>query len=182
MNKIISLIIFAAALSWTWNIIHTESAVGFETHSGIQVSLAKVIVDTVAEKRPEAKNIEIIELWTEKISDTKVRAYFSYKFSEPSENGEMVDQAIKGEAVLHREPSDEPGKDVWILQNVETNNDSVVFNEGSLITPDMETEATPETGVEEEPQVEGANTTGAPATETAPTTPSTTPAPETNKQ
>lgn len=139
MKKIVSLVIFIAALVWTWNIIHVAPAIGFETHSGIQLKLAELIQTTLASKKPEAKDLHITRLWTETLSDNKVRAVFAYKFSEPSEGGEMLEQTIEGEAVLHREPSDEANVDKWTLQSVKTTNDIVTFTEGSTITPGTET-------------------------------------------
>jgi len=144
MKKILSLVIFTAALVWTWNLIHSSSAIGFETHSGIQVKLAELIKATLAEKKPTAADIAVTRLWTEALNDNKVRAVFAYTFSETDENGEKMEQIIEGEAVLHREPSQD-GTDLWALQSVRTTNDIVSFSEGSVVTPVApETETAPE--------------------------------------
>lgn len=141
MKKIISLVVFIAALVWTWNVIHTSTAIGFETHSGIQVKLAELIGNTLAVKKPNAKDLSILRLWTETMSDNKVRAVFAYKFMEVAENGDELEQIIEGEAVLHREPSEDAAVDRWTLQSVKTTNDIVIFSEGSVITPGIETPA-----------------------------------------
>lgn len=141
MKKIFSLVIFIAALVWTWNVIHSTPAIGFETHSGIQVKLAELIKNTLATKKPHAKDLAVTRLWTEPLSDNKVRAVFAYKFTDVSETGEALEQVIEGEALLHREPADESGQDKWTLQSVKTTNDIVVFTEGSTITPGAATEA-----------------------------------------
>ncbi|XGC80575.1 hypothetical protein ACES2L_14695 [Bdellovibrio bacteriovorus] len=166
MKKIVSLIVFVAALVWTWNVIHTSEAVGFETHSGIQVKLAELIGNTLVTKKPNAKDLTIMRLWTETLSDNKVRATFAYKFVEPTEDGEELEQVIEGEAVLYREPSEDSDVDKWTLQSVKTTNDIVVFTEGSTITPG------------EEPEEAATETTGeTPAATPAPTaTPAATPA------
>ncbi|MNJ91323.1 hypothetical protein D3C87_89740 [compost metagenome] len=146
MKKIVSLVIFIAALVWTWNVVHVAPAVGFETHSGIQVKLAELIQTTLATKKPQAKDLSIMRLWTETLSDNKVRAVFAYKFVEPTEEGESLEQIIEGEAILHRELSEDANVDKWTLQSVRTTNDIVVFSEGSIITPDTVTsDATPAT-------------------------------------
>ncbi|MGZ3772502.1 MAG: hypothetical protein ACXVCY_14300 [Pseudobdellovibrionaceae bacterium] len=169
MKKIISLIVFIAALVWTWNVIHTSQAVGFETHSGIQVKLAELIKNTLTTKKPNAKDLSITRLWTETLSDNKVRAVFAYKFTDLSEKGETLEQVIEGEALLHREPSDNANVDKWTLQSVKTTSDVVVFTEGSTIIPG---------GVEEAPSDEKATepTSAAPSptTTSAPETPVTT--------
>lgn len=134
MKRIVSLLVFVAALIWTWNVIHTSEAVGFETHSGIQVQLAKLIEDTLKVKKPTASDLVITRIWTESLGENKVRAVFSFKFSEPVIEHEMIEQVIEGEAVLYREPSEDPDVDRWVLQSVKTTNDIVVFSEGSTIS------------------------------------------------
>ncbi|WP_413558906.1 hypothetical protein [Bdellovibrio sp. HCB209] len=140
MKKIVSLIVFVAALVWTWNVIHTNEAIGFETHAGIQTKLAELIKATLESKKPNAKDLRIDKLWTESMNDNKVRAVFAYKFSELSEGGDTLEQIIEGEAILHREPTEDK-TDKWTLQSVRTTNDIVVFSEGSTVTPDTPTPA-----------------------------------------
>ncbi|UYL08611.1 hypothetical protein B9G69_016330 [Bdellovibrio sp. SKB1291214] len=140
MKKIVSLVVFVAALVWTWNVIHTNEAIGFETHAGIQTKLAELIKATLSAKKPNAKDLRIDKLWTESMTDNKVRAVFAYKFSEAGEAGENLEQIIEGEAILHREPTEDK-TDKWTLQSVKTTNDIVVFSEGSTVTPDTPSEA-----------------------------------------
>lgn len=138
MKKIVSLVIFTAALFWTWNLIHSSSAIGFETHSGIQEKLAELIKQTVLAKKPHAKDLRITRLWTEPLSETKIRALFAYEFSDLVESGDTTEQTVEGEAILFREPLDESGLDRWTLQSVRTTNDIVTFGEGLVVTPDAE--------------------------------------------
>lgn len=138
MKKIVSLIIFTAVLVWTWNIIHSTQAIGFETHSGIQIKLAELIKQTVLAKKPQAKSFRISRLWTESLGETKVRAVFAYEFLEDLNENESIEQTVEGEAVLFREPKDESNLDKWILQSVRTTNDIVTFSEGLIVTPDVE--------------------------------------------
>lgn len=154
MKKIVSLIVFIAALAWTWNAVHTSQAIGFETHSGIQAKLADLIKDTLANKKPHAKDLSIQRLWTESLNDNKVRAVFAYKFTDVSESGEALEQVIEGEAILHREPSESANIDKWTLQSVKTTNDIVVFTEGSVVTPGNDGEAAPEATPTPEPKSE----------------------------
>lgn len=165
MKKIISLVVFVAALVWTWNAIHTSQAVGFETHSGIQMKLAELIQNTLAAKKPTAKDLAITRLWTETLNDNKVRAVFAYKFVEIAEGGEALEQIIEGEAILHREPSENPNVDNWTLQSVKTTNDLVVFTEGSTITPGQEAAPAGETSDTSTAPATDGTTTPAPVTE-----------------
>jgi len=134
MKKIVSLVIFTAALFWTWNVIHSSSAIGFETHSGIQEKLAILIKQTVLTKKPTAKNFHITRLWTEALSENKVRAVFAYQFNDSLE-ADKTEQTVEGEAILFREPEDESGQDRWTLQSVRTTSDTVTFAEGLVVTP-----------------------------------------------
>jgi hypothetical protein len=142
MKKIMSLVVFIAALVWTWNVVHISEAIGHETHSGIQAKLAELIKETLTAKKPLAKDLKIQRLWTESLSENKVRAVFSFSFSDTSEAGEVIEQVIEGEAVLHREPSENSQVDPWTLQSVKTTNDFVTFTEGSTIFPGTNTPAT----------------------------------------
>lgn len=144
MKKIISLIVFAAALIWTWNIVHSSSAVGFETHSGIQQKLAELIQQTIQKKKPEARDFQIVRLWTESVNENKVRAVFAYRFNEGTAATDATEQTIEGEAILHREIANDQNVDRWTLVSVKTLHDTVIFEDGSLINP-----ATPDETTEE---------------------------------
>lgn len=153
MKKIASLFVFTAALFWTWNIVHSSPAIGFETHSGIQEKLAILIKQTVMTKKPSAKNLKIKRLWTESLSENKVRAVFAYEFSDSMEGGDTTEQTVEGEAILFREPQDESKLDRWTLQSVRTTNDIVTFSEGLVVTPDAEIpEAAPSEAPAAEPE------------------------------
>ncbi|MDG0815212.1 hypothetical protein [Bdellovibrio svalbardensis] len=160
MKKIVSLVVFIAALIWTWNVVHTTEAIGFETHSGIQVKLAELIKDTLASKKPHAKDLTIQRLWTETMTDNKVRAVFSYRFVDFSEGGEALEQVIEGEAILHREPSEDSKVDKWTLQSVKTTNDFVTFTEGSTVTPGGDTQVPATTPATPAPSEAPADTHG----------------------
>lgn len=143
MKKIVSLLVFTAALIWTWNLVNSSSAIGFETHSGIQQKLSVLIQETIQKKKPEARDFQIMRLWTEPMNDNKIRAVFAYKFVEGKEDS--AEQTLEGEAILHREVSADSGTDRWTLQSVKTTSDSVIFNEGSVVNPSTpdESGATP---------------------------------------
>lgn len=131
--KYISLVIFAVALIWTWNVVHDSSAISFETHSGIQERMAEFLNDRIKEKKPTASEIKIEKIWTEVLANNKVRAFFIYSFSDMTESG-PVKSEIKGEGILERQPEDGSGMDRWTLTKVHTTNDSIQFDEATLIT------------------------------------------------
>lgn len=156
MKKIISLVVFAAALIWTWNLFHgASSAVAFETHADIQTKLAELIKESLIAKKPSASNVQVVRMWTESLGDNKVRAVFAYKFVEKIEGteagNETTEQTIEGEAILHREPSTYKSEDHWVVQSVRTTNDIVTFSEGSTVAPNMVLEPTTAAPAEQAP-------------------------------
>lgn len=135
MRKIASVLVFAVALIGSWFMVHSDPSVGFETHTGIQEKLITLITNAVTSKKPQAQKFEMTRLWTETVDENKVRATFAYRFSEPADNNEWTEQSIEGEAILHREPSDDEKVDRWVIQSVKTNSDLLSFTEGSVVTP-----------------------------------------------
>lgn len=131
--KYISLFVFTAFLIWTWNVIHNESPISFETHSGIQEKMAAIITDTIKAKRPSVSEVLIEKIWTEVISENKVKAFFIYSFKDNSETG-LVTSQIKGEGLLERQKSEDPTVDKWALTNVKTSNDNIQFDDSTIIT------------------------------------------------
>jgi hypothetical protein len=154
MKKIISPLVLVILLVWSWQVVHTESAIGFETHSGVQLKLAELIGNTLQAKKPEAENLQIVKIWTAPLSENKIQAVFSYKFTEKTEDTETAEKMIQGEAVLYREPTEDPTIDKWVLQSVRTQLESMSFNEGSVVLPESQaTVVTPEaTAPVEEPK------------------------------
>jgi|GEM_PF-1214686 len=141
MKKIISIFVFAGALSWTWYLTNSAPTVAFETHAGIQVKLAEMILEVIKIKKPSALDPEITRLWTETLDDHKVRAVFAYKFIEKNSRGASIEQTVEGEALLYRQNGETPQQDAWALQQVKTTNQGIFFSEGATITPTTESMA-----------------------------------------
>jgi hypothetical protein len=144
--KYLSLVIFGAALAWTWSLVHSSGPISFETHSGIQEKLAQLISDTIQTKRPNATEIVIQKIWTESLTvkGDKVRAAFEYSFKDNSGAAGLITSDIKGEGILERQPEDGSGNDRWVLTKVHTSSDSIQFDEAMIVTPGAETPETPE--------------------------------------
>jgi hypothetical protein len=131
--KYVSLVLFTLALVWTWNLVHTPSDISFETHSGIQEKLAGLITDTIKAKRPSASDIVIQKIWTEVVSNEKVKAFFIYSFKDNSESG-LVTSEIRGEGLLERKEPSATGEDHWVLSKVQTSSDAIQFDDATIIT------------------------------------------------
>ena len=133
--KYLSVFMFALLLAWTWNVIHRDAAISFETHAGIQEKLAQLIQQTVMNKRPTASKIQIQKIWTEPKGEDEVLAHFTYSFQEPDTHGKFLTNQITGQSLLQKQTDNGSGLDRWSLKDVKTTGDSVVFEEGLLVTP-----------------------------------------------
>lgn len=144
MGKLLGLIIFTAALIWTWIISNSTSPVGFETHAALQHKLSQLILKAIAEKKPEAINAKIVKIQTETIDDNKIKAQFSYKFTEKEANGSPVDLILEGESFLSRSNKNhqneeknpnEANEETWKVEKVQIKNSSLLYSEGLIVTP-----------------------------------------------
>lgn len=163
--KYISLVLFVVALGWTWHLVHSESPVSFETHSGIQEKLAQLITDTIKAKRTGASDIVVQKIWTEVINKEKVKAFFVYSFKDSSESG-VVSSEIRGEGLLEHQGLDEAGNDRWVLSKVQTSSDAIQFEDAMIITGFSQDEpAAAEATPAATPAAPEAPATGAPAPE-----------------
>lgn len=156
MVKVVSLILFVAALIWTWFLFNSPAQMGTDVHAGIQSKLTILIEDTVKAKRPTMTNFRLLKMYTEKMDDNKVKAHFSYQYDDVLPNAEAqaiqetATQKISGEAILTKALSEDPDTQKWVLQSVKADNQNVEFKEGLSITSD---------GKDSEPNTEPASAT-----------------------
>ncbi|MEZ0392109.1 MAG: hypothetical protein ACAH59_07845 [Pseudobdellovibrionaceae bacterium] len=145
--KYISLILFAVALAWTWNLIHDQADISIETHNGIQEKVAELITETIKAKRPTATDILIENIWTEVLSGDRVKAHYRYSFKDKSEEGGSYTSQISGERILERQPDDGSGNDRWVLNQARNATDSIQFDDATIIlaAPDGSTPVSTET-------------------------------------
>ncbi len=155
--KYISTVLFALCLGWTWKIIHTEPKVAFQVHSTLQSKLADIIEKSIIELKPDSDNFKILNIWTENVSPSQIKAHFTYRFDEVDSTGELVETIIDGSALISKEESIASDNEHWIISSVKTNTGSLNFREGIVINPFAK-----ETPVINKPEVEA--TTPPPAT------------------
>ena len=143
--KYVSLVIFVAALAWTWSVIHSEASVPFETHSAIQEQLASHIIEKIKAQRPNATDILVEKMWTEILSPDKLKAHFAYSFKENLESGAAISK-ITGEGMLVHEGEDAEGRPRWVFTKGPASSNAIQFDDTTVITgspngsPDMPTE------------------------------------------
>ncbi len=136
MMKLVSFFIFVAAFVWTWSLLTTKSTIGIDIHAGIQSKLAVLIEEAIKAKRPNSSNFELTKIYTEKLDDNKVKAYFAYKFVDTLEDLEKSEQTISGQAILNRSLSEDPSVQKWVIQSVKTDSNAIEFKEGLVISSD----------------------------------------------
>lgn len=134
MIKLLSLFIFVGAFVWTWSLFNAKNAIGIDVHAGIQSKLALLIQDAVKAKKPNSSNFQLNQIYTEKMDDNKIKAFFTYKFMDVLSDDEKTEQTISGQAILNRALSEDPNVQKWTIQSVKTNSNGVEFKEGLVIT------------------------------------------------
>lgn len=138
MSKILSLIGFSILLAWSWRSVQSASkSTVLSTHVQIQSKLSEIIKATLQAKKPNAQNITILKIWTQHEGPHKIKAHFTFRFNEISENTETSEQTVNGYAYLFHEPSEDKNTEKWVLQSVKTQNEAITFTEGVVISPDM---------------------------------------------
>ncbi|MGZ5279212.1 MAG: hypothetical protein ACXWC9_04685, partial [Pseudobdellovibrionaceae bacterium] len=75
----------------------------------------------------------IEKIWTEVVSNDKVKAFFIYSFKDNTETG-LVTSEIRGEGILERKGETEDGSDHWVLTNVHASSDAIQFDDATIIT------------------------------------------------
>ncbi len=138
MKKVISLVVFVILLAWTWSLINSDPTISFETHTIIQQKLASIIQASVQRHRPNAKDFNLVRLWTETISPEKISAHFTYQFSE-GETDKASHETITGEAFLKKTTGQEVSQENWTVEKVRTSSNQIVFQEGDSIDSSNET-------------------------------------------
>ncbi len=140
MVKIISLVILLVGLVWSWSMFNSPSKMNTQIHAEIQSKLAILIEDTIKNKKPNSSDFEMNQMYTSAINENLVSAHFSYKFKDKMDAGtpeaEGIEQSISGYALLAKTPSENADLQKWVVQSIKTNQESVSFDEGLVVTAD----------------------------------------------
>lgn len=131
--KIVSVVVFAAALIGSWLVVRTPAQVSETMHVGIQNDLKNIITEYVQKNLPDSKNLRFDKFWTETVKKDQVKATFVYSFEDPStENGDTTIQ-IAGSAMLNK--GEETTDSVtWNLNSLNIKDSHVDFQEPIQIT------------------------------------------------
>lgn len=127
--KFVSLIVFVAALSYTWCLAHTKMPLAETVHVGIQDDLKNIIKNYIENNMEGATDIRFVRMWTETVNPSKVKAHFIYSFADSQNNRIEMD----GHALLNK--ISENNEEVkFSFDELKIQNQSVVFDEPMNIT------------------------------------------------
>ncbi len=138
--KYIHLVILTLFLSLTWNLVQSDQNVSELIHAEIQDDLKVLIGNYVASQVPNVKNINFKNIWSESLSDTKVKAHFKYSFDDETENIGKSGNLIDGFAILNKTDETQDGAAVWTLDEIQILNNHVTFEQGITLSPNDDDE------------------------------------------
>lgn len=143
--KYLSLFILLLLMSTSWSYINTPRGISEEAHAGLQDNLQEFITDYIHKELPSAKNLRFERMWTEEISDSKIKASFIYSFDDDSSVEKNTNVQINGYAILNKRPPEKnvdpnknngPSYDTWSFDELHILNNHIRFTDGVLIHPD----------------------------------------------
>lgn len=134
--RYINLFILVIFLSVTWSWVQKDQNVSELVHAEIQEDLQELIATYIKKQLPNSKNIDFKNIWSETLSEGKVKAHFDYSFDDTTVDVGDAGIAVKGYAVLHRKVTSNQKTDVWTLEEIQILNNHVTFKEGLTLTKD----------------------------------------------
>jgi hypothetical protein len=132
--KIVSILVFLAALIGSWHAVYGKKAVPESVHVGIQNDLKKVITEYVEKNLPQAQNLRFEKMWTETVKSDRVKANFIYTYEDKREgDSEPALIEVSGAALLNK-VSETPEMTTWNFDELRILDNTVNFTEPVQIT------------------------------------------------
>lgn len=139
--KFISLFVFTAALWGSWYVAHRTLPVAETVHQGIQEDLRVIIADYIKKNVEGAEDVRFERMWTETLSDKKVKAQFLYSFIEPQSAETQAEEGVAGKArveidgyAILNKTSDSAEKVEFSFDELHILNNAITFDEPLKIT------------------------------------------------
>lgn len=145
--RYLSLIAIVFLMWWSWTATKTPNLIPEDTHVGIQEDLKRVITDYVKDNLPNVKEVKFNKFWTQTLQENRVKAVFSYTFEDDGTGPAVENQegntaqekkpaatvGVAGYAILNHSKQDNTEYDVWSLDELNVENNHIVFKDGSAI-------------------------------------------------
>lgn len=139
--KYLSVVVLVGLMTWTWRLVHRESAISQQIHVGIQQDLRRIITDYIQKNLPNSEDLRFERFWTEALSKDKVKAAFLYSFKENSQSHGPTRVQIDGYAILNRDKNDSNAeKESWSFDELYILNNQIEFQQPLTITPQVDEE------------------------------------------
>lgn len=133
--KFLGSLFFIVLISFTWRLIHSVPSIPYAVHAELQNQIATLMQKELETKKPMAQDFAINQMWTEKISDNKVKAVFAFSYLENTEDATNLSRnTTEGEAILERKPSISSEKQTWTISSLKTSQDKIEFQNALEIT------------------------------------------------
>lgn len=132
--RYVSLVFLVFLMWWSRTAINAPALLPEDTHVGIQEDLRRVISDYIAENVEGATGLRFEKFWTETVKENQIKATFSYSFEESSSEGQQGPRVgIDGHAILNRSKEENSEFDVWNLDELYVQNNTITFQEGITV-------------------------------------------------
>lgn len=105
IGKYIAALVVLIAMSWTWDMAHTEHDVNLEKRKAIESTLQDTIVQYIKAKRPDVTDVVFQQLFSEDLPSNEpgtkqILVRFRYLTDETAGAGETTEQTFEGSVRL----------------------------------------------------------------------------------
>lgn len=144
--KSLGLVVIFALMVWSWSAFYVNKpGVSEQTMIEIQNGLQDQILKVMQESSNNLNNIVFQKFWTKELNKDKVQAQFVISFDETSEDS--INKVERSGTVLLVKADEVDNDEVWIVDSIKIQGESIVFEEGLRFGKTDDDSAT-----EEEPQ------------------------------
>ena len=139
--KYVSLILILFAMKLSWGMAYCENSLPTYLHVDLQNEIQTYISEYITNNAPEARDLIFSNVWTETVKENKIKAHFSYSFTNDDTESGALRVALDGYAVLNqiKKPGEEK-YDFWSFDELFILNDHIEFDEGITIKADRPNE------------------------------------------
>jgi hypothetical protein len=131
--KIVSSLVFAAALIGSWCLSRAHGPMSQSVHIGVQNDLKNIIAEYVQKQLPESKNLRFDKFWTETVKKDRIKASFVYSFEDATQASGPARTQISGSALLNK-VDENPETVTYSLDELQILDNRIEFAEPIQIT------------------------------------------------
>lgn len=132
--KFLAIVIFLAAMKWTWGLVHESSSLSEGVHVKIQQDMKSIISDYIAENLPSSQNLIFDRFWTETTRKDQLKASFIYSFEDSNVDLGAARVQVHGYAILNKAPSTNGKDENWSFDELSILDNKVEFKEALQIS------------------------------------------------